>query len=505
MITFPKILKEGLNLVKKQPINLLTGEKLTRREIIQTLSKIPMVQHKNYDWGTISDERLSDLWYIFDGNLWIQMSNNITEGLNLMKKPTFEILVNKYKPNHRQTTTYGYDWEFPIEAKRELDELGFDWYTVDKITNPKHPDYGKEYITINMFHDPGSRIRHLVHEGLNLVKKQPIRVGDQIKIDPSSDIFDTGFMVDLKDNTYTVIEDWPYTLLLRSNTNGNFQISIKSEDAIKISNSPYIQECLDRLPRIIEGLNLPKKQWYFSLVDNRDNEKLLYTGLNSKSIEELRSDLLIYLSLDFSVTKESEIATEEDQNDYDDWMLRTGMSLAELCDLENLACVMHTKPFEEGGVMIGDADGGEIHRMLNEGLNLPYKNKSRERATEDDITMVLGGTFNEIWDMRESPEITNNGEFMQWAENKYQELFRHITHINLPPIFLTINNADLIDVDNATINGTFLFQRSYENIKGWTKQQLIKRFIDDFNIIAKEYGIYFKVRGSDIEYYPPLS
>lgn len=78
----------------------------------------------------------------------------ITEGLNLPKKAKqpFELLVGKWKPTYRQLTTVSYEWEFPIEAYHDLIYNGYDWAVKERVTNKEHPEYGQQYVSIDMYH-----------------------------------------------------------------------------------------------------------------------------------------------------------------------------------------------------------------------------------------------------------------------------------------------------------------------------------------------------------------
>ena len=60
----------------------------------------------------------------------------------------FAQLVKKYKISGVYRGGIGSKYEFPIEAKDELDSLGIDWYTVEEVTNNQHPEFGRKYIDV---------------------------------------------------------------------------------------------------------------------------------------------------------------------------------------------------------------------------------------------------------------------------------------------------------------------------------------------------------------------
>lgn len=43
------------------------------------------------------------------------------------------------------------DYELPLEAKEYFDAIGFQDYTVERATNQRHPDFGKDYILVSSF------------------------------------------------------------------------------------------------------------------------------------------------------------------------------------------------------------------------------------------------------------------------------------------------------------------------------------------------------------------
>lgn len=43
------------------------------------------------------------------------------------------------------------DYELPLEAKEYFDAIGFQDYTVERVTNQRHPDFGKDYVLVSSF------------------------------------------------------------------------------------------------------------------------------------------------------------------------------------------------------------------------------------------------------------------------------------------------------------------------------------------------------------------
>jgi len=66
-------------------------------------------------------------------------------------------LVKRYKPQSRQSSTYGTELEFPIQAKDELEFIGA-FPEVFRVTNHDHPNYGKRFVVVNVF-DPSGKFR----------------------------------------------------------------------------------------------------------------------------------------------------------------------------------------------------------------------------------------------------------------------------------------------------------------------------------------------------------
>jgi len=65
----------------------------------------------------------------------------------------FKAIRDKWKVGEGRITSYhGREYWFPVEAKPDLDALGITWYTVDKVTNKEHKDYGKRFLVFNWLH-----------------------------------------------------------------------------------------------------------------------------------------------------------------------------------------------------------------------------------------------------------------------------------------------------------------------------------------------------------------
>jgi len=45
------------------------------------------------------------------------------------------------------------DYELPLDAKEYFDAIGFQQYEVETVTNQKHPDFGKKYVSVSSFFD----------------------------------------------------------------------------------------------------------------------------------------------------------------------------------------------------------------------------------------------------------------------------------------------------------------------------------------------------------------
>lgn len=70
------------------------------------------------------------------------------ESEKLTPENEFDIIVNKWNANkNRRVVGYNmYEYWFPIDAMEDIDSLGINWYTIERVTNNKHPDYGKRFI-----------------------------------------------------------------------------------------------------------------------------------------------------------------------------------------------------------------------------------------------------------------------------------------------------------------------------------------------------------------------
>ena len=641
----------------------------------------------------------------------------IQEGLNLPKKAKFDVLVEKWKPIYHQVTTYGYDWEFPIEAYDDLINSGFNWAVKERVTNKEHPDYGKRYVSINMYHGRDSGLRHLVQEGLNFSPKPKFNPGDKVKLKPTApqwELFNYSHCSAVpqwelfrfnKNLIFIVLEyteDNQINILPESHHNNidfNWMLTVYPEQLELIQRGDYIQEHWKKLLKISEGLNLPKQKLYYSLADDQNNGQLMWSGLNSTSLDELKDGLLSYISIDYSTEPYDGWENEEEgERGYKDWLEIQKLTVFQLADMWEFGIIEHTKPFKDDGFNIDDESGGiskrlteglnfpKLHQLnperwvkgfmgelkpyrsrafndtiyyrkdgkvymeyyipkqelmyhlqtftrrledmgfeydnvapfmkkmfeevfglpvtksrndtiatsiwwegikdwypytesIAEGLNLPKKpklqlsyamirpmliqwlmneyaedaainqidnaridinndivtiiydngvkdvvrispgsetkvyqiaeglnmsKKKRFKTLSDNVLISLYGKFEEILDMREMPEITNNNEFLNWIKSEYQALINDVKQSDLIPILLSVSYADLIDVDNATVSGNFKFLINMNGTYGRTKESLIEDFMNEFNKSREKYPLEFKFDVNNIKFDPAL-
>lgn len=56
--------------------------------------------------------------------------------------------IRHHKIGERQISAAMWEYELPIEAKQDFEEVGFSLFSVENVINPKHPDYGKQYVLV---------------------------------------------------------------------------------------------------------------------------------------------------------------------------------------------------------------------------------------------------------------------------------------------------------------------------------------------------------------------
>lgn len=185
------------------------------------------------------------------------------EGLNLSKKPKsdFEQLVIKWKPNVRRTTLYGYTWEFPIEAFYDLINGGFHWAIKERVTNSQHPEYGKEFVSITMYHGKDSELEHLINEGHNSFQNKKIGHGDRVKLHQNTtkrEMIDPNVVN--REFVVWLIQGDKYFIVLENNP--DFVLNVERKDIELSETSKFrielVNELWGNLKTISEGLNLAK-------------------------------------------------------------------------------------------------------------------------------------------------------------------------------------------------------------------------------------------------------
>ena len=51
-----------------------------------------------------------------------------------------------YNAHRRYLSKDWYEYWLPIEAKKDLDYIGYNHYTIERATNKQHPDYKKTFV-----------------------------------------------------------------------------------------------------------------------------------------------------------------------------------------------------------------------------------------------------------------------------------------------------------------------------------------------------------------------
>jgi hypothetical protein len=58
-------------------------------------------------------------------------------------------LGDKYDENRRSIHTNWYEYWLPIEAKEDLDYIGYPYYQIERVTNKEHSDHGKNMVVFS--------------------------------------------------------------------------------------------------------------------------------------------------------------------------------------------------------------------------------------------------------------------------------------------------------------------------------------------------------------------
>lgn len=61
--------------------------------------------------------------------------------------------IRAHKIGEHKGAGFYADYELPLEAREYFDAIGFQDYTVERCTNQKHPDFGKDYVLVSSFFD----------------------------------------------------------------------------------------------------------------------------------------------------------------------------------------------------------------------------------------------------------------------------------------------------------------------------------------------------------------
>ena len=314
--------------------------------------------------------------YTMDPNKLNESLVNVTR-----KKNPAADLLKKYDliGKGRQTTNYGREYWFPYEAKTDLDSYGI-FYEVDRITNPDHPDYnnGKKYLVVNLFHGPGSGIAHLKESLVNVVKKEKryFAYGDRVKFNRHTTIPED--IEPYKNEIWTVL--YCSADMERIGVKYDDLYQVVSADSLDfVHGSPYLKELKEGLHTIGEGLvNVTRIQYYYSLLD-LDTGVHLHTGRNSKTLFDLRNDLLEYLSVDY-VTDPNTIEDEDDEASYEDWLKILSITdTEELANMFNFEVEKHKERIFDDYYDLNDIDDGsesgetETNESINNGSTGTYE------------------------------------------------------------------------------------------------------------------------------------
>lgn len=61
--------------------------------------------------------------------------------------------IRANKIGERKGIGFYADYELPMDAKEYFDAIGFQDYSVERTTNQKHPDFGKDYVSVSSWFD----------------------------------------------------------------------------------------------------------------------------------------------------------------------------------------------------------------------------------------------------------------------------------------------------------------------------------------------------------------
>ena len=126
------------------------------QELIEIFKKFNWIDSSKYlkQINNTQNVKTFETWSISPDGLEIPNNDDMSiEYTHADSEHYFKEIKKKWGiKDGRQTTTYGYQYNFPIEAKEDLDDFGITWYKKERVTNSDHPDYGKEYLTFNWIH-----------------------------------------------------------------------------------------------------------------------------------------------------------------------------------------------------------------------------------------------------------------------------------------------------------------------------------------------------------------
>jgi len=106
------------------------------------------VKARNTKKGMWKDCVVVEFWYLpaqtpMKEDMDIDMTFNPEEVSNFV-----EDYIRRHKIGGRQGRGPFWEYELPIDAKQAFDEIGFSGYQVQKVDNPQHPDFGKQYVVV---------------------------------------------------------------------------------------------------------------------------------------------------------------------------------------------------------------------------------------------------------------------------------------------------------------------------------------------------------------------
>ena len=58
-------------------------------------------------------------------------------------------LGDKYDDNRRYLHNNWYEYWLPIEAKKDLDYIGYKYYEIERVSNQGHPEHGKTMVVFS--------------------------------------------------------------------------------------------------------------------------------------------------------------------------------------------------------------------------------------------------------------------------------------------------------------------------------------------------------------------